>query len=389
MKVITTIPPYAPFLDKIAKHDIISGVRLNTIMPTREPLDVLLTRLQKIMGKKDVWIDLKCRQIRISYGSFFNSPVKKKYHDASGKEVVLDSSSPKASGELRSPPWASIKIDRKIKLDLSKGPVKCWFQDGTDSAYIVDVINGDELIMLDGPKRVVGGGESINILHPSLEIEGFLTSLDVKYIEAAKKAGLHKYMLSFVEKDSDIADVLKLDEDAEIVVKIESEKGVSWVNNNYKVLSDLKKIRLMAARGDLYTEVGMKRPEKIFGPLKNIIDADMNAILASRILSSLRSGTRPSCSDITDIYCMLGLGYETFMMGDEICFNEDGLMLALDIMKAIGEEYEFNATSEKEETDRLLKSIEMVALDSEEEAEEIEKPKTPKNPMCMTEKYRM
>lgn len=95
----------------------------------------------------------------------------------------------------------------------------------------------------------------------------------------------------------------------------------------------------MAARGDLYVELGIPRPEKILKGLYKIAKADRTAILASRILTSLREKSRPTCSDITDIACMIQLGYKHFMIGDDICFNEDSLMLALEILTAIGKEY--------------------------------------------------
>lgn len=338
MKVITTIPPYAPFLPKLAANPVITGVRLNTVMPIKGALDEFLVNLKKIMGDKDIWIDLKCRQIRTSHGFFFNAPKgEPRHYKIDGKDIILDPSDPKAYGTLRTPPWAELKIDRKIKLDLSKGPVKCWFQDGYDQAYIAEVVDGDLLIMLDGPKRVVGGGESINIIDPSLEIEGYFTDLDLKWIEAAKKAGIHTYMLSYLEQDSDVDELLKLDPEAIAVAKIESQKGVDWVKASYSKYR--KNVRLMSARGDLYVELGIPRPEKILKALYKIVKADHSAILASRILTSLRTAPRPTCSDITDIACMIQMGYKHFMVGDDICFNEDSLMLALEILTAIGKEY--------------------------------------------------
>ena len=346
MKIIATIPPYAPFLPKLTANRAITGVRLNTVMPIKGELDEYLINLKKIMGDKDIWIDLKCRQIRTSHGFFFNAPEgsEPRHYKIDGKEVVLDPSSPKAWGVLRTPPWAELKIDRKIELDTSKGPVKCYFQDGYDHAYIAEVIDGDTLIMLDGPKRVVGGGESINILHPSLKIEGYFTPLDIKWIEAAKKADIHTYMLSYLEQDSDIEDLVALDPEAIAVAKIETQKGINWIADFYKdaVHSMRKhkiKIRLMAARGDLYVELGMPRPEKVLKGLYKIAKADHTSIVASRILTSLREQSRPVCSDITDIACMIQLGYKHFMIGDDICFQEDSLMLALEILTAIGKEY--------------------------------------------------
>lgn len=144
-------------------------------------------------------------------------------------------------------------------------------------------------------------------------------------------------MLSYVEQDEDIAALLALDPDAKILAKIESQKGIAWTVESFpKKYAANPNVSLMAARGDLYVEVGIERPDLIIGALKKIIKADAKAVLASRILTSLRQGPRPTCSDITDIECMRLMGYKTLMVGDDICFDKGPLMLALDILKAIG-----------------------------------------------------
>ena len=44
----------------------------------------------------------------------------------------------------------------------------------------------------------------------NLQIKGFLTPEDKEYIEAAKRLGIHDYMLSFVEEEGDMQEVLVL-----------------------------------------------------------------------------------------------------------------------------------------------------------------------------------
>jgi pyruvate kinase len=339
MQVISTIPPYAPYIGAVIGRSNISGARLNTMMPIRESVGEMLTRVNNLCAGKDFWLDLKCRQLRTTYGHFFKAPDEApKAYQLNGVTYVLDPSSPKAHGELVTPPWAEIGLSHPIKLDMSKGPIKLYMQDGYDSAMIAEVAaDGKSLIMLNGPKRVVGGGESINILDPSLEILGNLTENDINYINIAKDLGIHTYMLSYVEQDSDITDVLDLDSEAKIVAKIESIKGLQWVASGYAKFKD--KVRLMAARGDLYVEVGVNRPDRILRALRLIIRTDPTAIVASRILTSLREKSRPICPDITDIDSMLSMGYRHFMVGDDICFDEDALMLGLDMLAAIGEGY--------------------------------------------------
>jgi len=339
--VISTIPPYAPYIEDVANHPIITGVRFNTVMPiTKEPIESLLKSIKRKMNGKDIWVDLKCRQIRISHGSFYKAPIGIRTYIIDGKQVILDTSNPKTTSDLKTPPWAEIKIDHKISLDLRK-PVKAWFGDGHDCAYIVQIVDGDTLIMLDGPKKVVGGGESINIIDPSLKIEGFFTDLDYKYIDACKSVDIHTYMLSYVEEDSDLEELIRLDPLANIRLKIESHKGIEWVKKSYAKMREKYKneIHLMPARGDMYNELGMYRPEKIIKPLARLVKEDPYAIVASRILTSLTNSPRPECADITDVVCLLSMGYRNFMLGDDICFNKDSLMLALDMLKAIGDEY--------------------------------------------------
>lgn len=334
MYAIPTIPPYAPYLTEVMSHPVVSGARLNTIMPLKQELKVELARLLSIMKGKQLWIDLKGRQLRTSYGRFYkgDDPEPARKYDINGVIYKLDPSKPKATGTLVTPPWAMITLDRRIKLDLSHGPVPCLFRDGTDRALIVEVIDGNKLIMLNGPKRVVGGGEGINIIHPSLEIEGYLTDLDKEYIKECKKLGIHTYMLSFVEQDSDVNDVLALDPEAIIAAKIESKKGLDWVKSSKLVKSG--KVRLMAARGDLFIQLSAERPDLIVDAMHTIADADPTAIAASRLLSSLDKGA-PNCADLFDIDSLLNMGYRTFMIGDDICFDGNVLLLALDMIGAL------------------------------------------------------
>ncbi|MBS3122708.1 hypothetical protein J4434_07545 [Candidatus Woesearchaeota archaeon] len=300
---IVTIPPYAPFIREVARHQIVSGLRLNTVMPIKGPLEDMLKRLDdetKNAGNKELWIDLKCRQLRV-------------------KEYWV-------------PPYTEIKISHNIKVET---PVTAYFSDGNEQATVVEV-DGDRLIMLEGPKRVVGPGESINIVHPSLSIEGFLTETDKRYIESACKVGIHNYMLSFTEMQEDIEALYKLDAEAKTVAKIESQKGMNYVK---QVCGENKgvKPRLMAARGDLYVE--LSKPHEIIDAVETILKKDKDAIVASRLFNSFSHSLEPTCSDISDVDNLLRMGYKTFMLGDDICMRRESLLSALNLFSAMAERY--------------------------------------------------
>lgn len=330
--VIPTLPPYAPYIAEVMKHPAVAGARLNTVMPLKGEVGDELARLNSLMEGKPLWIDLKGRQLRTSYGHFYKGKTPEgRTYNLGGQIVKLEIDDPRATGDLVSPPWADITLDRRIKLDLSHGPILCLFRGGKEKAYIVEVVDGNRLIMLDGPRRVVGGGESINILDPSLEVEGYLTDLDVQYVKAASAIGIHTFMLSFAEQDSDIEEVLAIDPKAVITAKLESARGLAWAQKSKYVRKG--QVRLMAARGDLYVQMG-SRPDRIIEALEGMIDADENAIVASRILDSLQDGP-PTCADIMDIHALLTMGYRSFMIGDEVCFHREKLLLACDMLKAM------------------------------------------------------
>ena len=191
----------------------------------------------------------------------------------------------------------------------------------------------DRLILEDGPRRLVGPGESVNIVHPSLHIDGTLTETDRCYLEAMHEVGLSRVMLSYVESPEDVEELLGLLPDAEVMLKIESARGLELARSHGASLG-----RLMAARGDLYVEV--LRPHRIVGALRDIVRADPEAVVASRLFESLVAGPVPSSADIGDVAFLLGLGYLTFLLGDAVCFDRDTVLDALNLLAAIAGEFE-------------------------------------------------
>jgi hypothetical protein len=300
-KAIVTIPPYAPYIDDVLNHEFVSGIRLNVVMPIKESEEEILKKLndKSKRKEKDFWIDLKCRQLRV-------------------KNFAVA-------------PYNEIQLSHKIDVFT---PCKAYFSDRSEVATILEV-NGDKLIMQEGPKRIVGPGESVTIPHPTLRIEGYLTNTDKRYIEAANKIGINNYMLSFVENENDLEDLKKYNGNANIVAKIESMKGLQYVKNQWNNNS-----RLMAARGDLYME--LKWPHKITKSLEIILNKDNNAIAASRILPSLAESPEPSCSDIGDVDNLFRMGYKTLMLGDEVCLKRNTVISALNVLKYMAEGYENN-----------------------------------------------
>lgn len=307
LSLLVTIDPYANYLEAIIQHPLVYGLRFNTGQPFPRTPEEVIEHLTKITGSKELWVDLKCRELRIT------------------EETVI--------------PQDLIPLNHDIEVSV---PTTMYFNEGKNYLIIKDVIDGNKLDIklpkgtLDDFKIRFGKGASINIPDPSLRVQDYLTHNDVRYIDAAIKSDLHEYCLSFVENGSDIEALLDIDPEATIIAKIESRKGLRFVEKEYEKYHD--SVRLMAARADLYMEID--RPHEILGAIKLIIDKDSRAIFASRLLNSvLDVEAIPSCSDICDIGFGLELGYRKFLFGDEICEDEGALKSAIGILDHILKEY--------------------------------------------------
>jgi len=295
VRAIVTAPPYAPFLDEVVSHPIVSGLRLNTVMPLRESLPEALTRLSAL--GKPLWVDLKGRQLRVVGAAI--------------------------------PPYTEVRLSHPIRV---RTPVDAYFSDGRERVRVA-AVDGDRLILEDGPHRLIGPGESVNIVDPSFCVEGTLTKTDKAYLTAMGEVGLRRVMLSYVESPSDVAEVTALLPGAEVVLKIETQRGLAFARRHKATLG-----RLMAARGDFYVEV--PRPHMIVGALRDIVHADPDAIVASRIFDSLVQHPVPACADIGDAAFQMSLGYRTFLLGDVTCFNRDTVMEALNLLDAVAGQFD-------------------------------------------------
>jgi pyruvate kinase len=294
VRAIVTAPPYAPHLNEVARHPLVCGLRLNTVMPLRSGPAEALERLSRL--GQPLWVDLKGRQLRVVGAAI--------------------------------PPYTEICLSHSLRVET---PVDAFMSDGVESLRIAAVV-GNRLILEDGPHRLIGPGESVNIVHPSLAIEGTLTETDRTYLAAMRELGLRRVMLSYVEQPSDVEEVQQLLPGAEMMLKIESLAGLNFTRQHGARLG-----RLMAARGDLYVEV--VRPHRIVGALAEIIAADPEAVVASRIFDSLARSAAPSSADIGDVAFLLSLGYRTFMLGDTVCFRRDSVLEALNLLEAVAGEF--------------------------------------------------
>ena len=291
---IVTLPPYASFAEEVARHPLVTGFRLNTVMPLAgETRSEALERLSRL--GKPLWVDLKGRQLRVV--------------------------------EAATPPFTAVRVSHRLRVPT---PCDVFFGDGWAAARLL-AVDGDRLVLEAGPRRVVGPGESVNVVHPALEVEGTLTDGDRAWLAAMRELGLSRVMLSFVEREEDVDELRSLLPGVEPMLKVESRRGLAFAGRCGGRLG-----RLVAARGDLYVEV--RQPHRIVGALRDVIAADPDAVVASRLFPTLSLTPVPVSSEICDAAFLLALGYRTFLLGDEVCLRREPLLAALDLLAAVARE---------------------------------------------------
>ncbi|MBN1967190.1 MAG: hypothetical protein JW910_21230, partial [Anaerolineae bacterium] len=109
VRAILTAPPYAPYLDEAARHPLVCGLRLNTVMPLCEEPAEALERLAAY--GQPLWVDLKGRQLRVVGAAI--------------------------------PPYTEVHLSHPISVET---PVDAYFSDGTERVRVA-AVDGNRLIL--------------------------------------------------------------------------------------------------------------------------------------------------------------------------------------------------------------------------------------------------
>ena len=243
------------------------------------------------------------------------------YFDVKGKQLrVLEVHPYKNHLEL--------KVTHRISVE--ELPATVLFKDGRDYATLSKV-DGDMLIFEGGPRYEVLPCEPIYVRPPKFSIlDNPISDYESKRIEIAKKYGIRKFMLSYVEDETDVTSLREqVGDESEIVAKIESLKGLEYVLSRFKKTDNLS---LMLARGDLYVELNM--PHEIITATRKVIEKDPEAMVGSRILHSLRNADVPECADFSELAWLYQIGYKRFLLCDELCLKENLLSRSISVFDA-------------------------------------------------------
>src|SRR6188474_2736416 len=95
IRAIVTIPPYASFAEEVARHPLVEGLRLNTVMPIKGEPRAVLERLAAL--GRPLWVDLKGRQLRVVGAAI--------------------------------PPFTEVRVSHSLRV---RTPCDCFFSDGRE-----------------------------------------------------------------------------------------------------------------------------------------------------------------------------------------------------------------------------------------------------------------
>lgn len=250
------------------------------------------------------------------------------YYDVKGRQL-------RVTEVLPNPDYLDIRINHPVEVDT---PVVVLLKGGADAALLGEVSEGGlRLTMQANPRYGMKVGESLYFRHPSFRIKpcAQFTELELKKIALVKEAGFARYFLSYVQCERDVDEFRELvGRDSQIFLKIEDNRGLSYVANEFKKEDNLT---LVAARGDLYVEVN--QPHDILAAQRLIIEKDPQACAGSRLLLSLVREEVPSCADLSELAWLYDIGYRSMMLCDELCLKGDLLGKAVTAFDAFRTAY--------------------------------------------------
>jgi pyruvate kinase len=307
MNLHITCIPSDPHFHEFCNDPNVAGIRMNGLLFKACNL-AEQAALIPIGPTVPLWFDAKGRQLRVEESISYKDHL----------ELVLNHS-----------------------IQGMNTPHAIIFKAGEDWAMVEKVVDGGKRLVLrsDGyPKYRVNPGDSIHFRDRNISIADNLFTNDEKdKIEQVVKAGYSNFYLSYVERDRDVSEFRELiGAHAQLILKIENTKGLEFVRNIPGPISFKQyypNTQLACARGDLYVEVD--RPHDIVAAQKLIIDTDHDAIVGSRMLLSLFNNNVPSCSDINELAYLKNLGYENFLLCDDLCKKGSALHRAVETFTAL------------------------------------------------------
>ena len=337
-KIVCTIGPACSDIETI-KDMIRAGMdvaRFNMSHGTHESHKELMDMVKQARFEMGVpiaiMLDTKGPEIRIR--QFKNSKVLLKQ----GQDFALTTEYVVGDSSIVSVTYDKLPtiVKKGTKILLNDGLIELKVKSTAGKIIYTQVVVGGEL----------SNNKSINIPSVELNME-YLSETDKKDLAFGVEQGVDVYSISFVNSEKDVEDVRKYlaklgEEDAFIISKLESAKGVQRMN---KIIAASDGV--MVARGDMGVEIPFEKLPQI---QKDIIakskELGKYTITATQMLESMVSNTRPTRAEISDVANAIYDGTCAIMLSGETSAGEHPV-LAVETMNKIAAETEAVIDHEK------------------------------------------
>lgn len=330
-KIVCTIGPACKD-EEILRQMMIAGMnvaRFNMSHGTHESHRALIDKVKKVRFELglpvSIMIDTKGPEIRIK--QFRSGKVRL----TAGHSFALTTENVEGDSTIVSvtyPKFTEI-VKAGTRILLNDGLIELVAEKITDTVVYTKVVVGGEL----------SDNKSINLPSVELNME-YLSENDKRDLAFGVEEQAEIFSISFVNHAQDVIDVREYlkslgDNDAYIIAKIESEKGVENLDEIMDAADGV-----MVARGDLGVEIDF---EKLPHIQKDILEKAKNrgkySITATQMLESMISNSRPTRAEISDVANAIYDGTSAIMLSGETSAGKYPV-LAVSTMKKIAIETE-------------------------------------------------
>lgn len=330
-KIVCTIGPACKD-EEILRQMMIAGMnvaRFNMSHGTHESHRALIDKVKKVRFELglpvSIMIDTKGPEIRIK--QFHSGKVRL----IAGHSFALTTENVDGDSTIVSvtyPKFTEI-VKAGTRILLNDGLIELVAEKVTETVVYTKVVVGGEL----------SDNKSINLPSVELNME-YLSENDKRDLAFGVEEQAEVFSISFVNHAQDVIDVREYlkslgDNDAYIIAKIESEKGVENLDEIMDAADGV-----MVARGDLGVEIDF---EKLPHIQKDILEKARSrgkySITATQMLESMISNTRPTRAEISDVANAIYDGTSAIMLSGETSAGKYPV-LSVSTMKKIAIETE-------------------------------------------------
>ena len=223
-------------------------------------------------------------------------------------------------------------VQKGTKLFLDDGKITLVVQSATPTEIVTKVDVGGRL----------ADGKSINVPDADIDMP-YVSKYDEQTIEFACKNNADFLAISFVGGKKDVLEVRKLlqkfgGENIKIISKIESKKGSLAVSEILQVSDGI-----MVARGDLGVEIDFSKiPVLQKQIVRQCIEQGKISIIATQMLESMTTGTRPTRAEISDVANAVLENASAVMLSGETSVGSNPVLAVKTMSKIIEEVEHYN-----------------------------------------------